>query len=89
MPFAAQSERGRDRPRRHETRVPAELRDEAPERAAACCTDRVRSVEHHEKYHDVPELPHLIIMEASGRGGDRSKLLEGPREDYRGAISVV
>lgn len=51
--------------------------------------EALRGVEHHEKYYDVPELPHIIIIEASGRSSEGAKVLEGPREDYRGAISVV
>jgi predicted SAM-dependent methyltransferase len=51
--------------------------------------DALRGVEHHEKYHDVPELPHLIVMEATGLRPGGSKMLEGPREEYRNAISVV
>jgi predicted SAM-dependent methyltransferase len=51
--------------------------------------DALRGVEHHEKYNDIPELPHLIVVEASGRSEGPSKMLGGPREDYRGVISVV
>jgi predicted SAM-dependent methyltransferase len=51
--------------------------------------DALRGVEHHEKYLDSPELPHLIVAEASGRQKRKSDILEGPRDEFRAAISVV
>ncbi|HEV8435545.1 MAG TPA: methyltransferase domain-containing protein [Thermoanaerobaculia bacterium] len=49
----------------------------------------LRGVEHHEKYLDSPELPHLIVVEASGRQRRKSDILEGPRDEFRAAVSVV
>lgn len=51
--------------------------------------EALRGVEHHEKYLDSPELPHLIVVEASGRRRGKSEILEGPREEFRAAVSVV
>ena len=51
--------------------------------------DALRGVEHHEKYLDSPELPHLIVVEASGRQKRKSDILEGPRDEFRAAVSVV
>jgi len=49
----------------------------------------LRGVEHHEKYLDSPELPHLIVVEASGWRRGKSDILEGPRDEFRAAVSVV
>ncbi|HEX3107510.1 MAG TPA: methyltransferase domain-containing protein [Thermoanaerobaculia bacterium] len=51
--------------------------------------EALRGVEHHEKYLDSPELPHLIVVEASGRQRRKSDILEGPRDEFRAAVSVV
>lgn len=51
--------------------------------------DALRGIEHHEKYLDSPELPHLIVVEASGRRRGKSEVLEGPRDEFRAAVSVV
>ncbi|HEX3584249.1 MAG TPA: methyltransferase domain-containing protein [Thermoanaerobaculia bacterium] len=51
--------------------------------------DTLRGVEHHEKYLDSPELPHLIVVEATGRRRGKSEILEGPRDEFRAAVSVV
>jgi hypothetical protein len=51
--------------------------------------EALRGVEHHEKYLDSPELPHLIVIEASGRRKAKSEILEGPREEFRAALSVI
>jgi predicted SAM-dependent methyltransferase len=51
--------------------------------------EALRGVEHHEKYLDSPELPHLIVVEASGRRKGKSDILQGPRDEFCQAISVV
>ena len=51
--------------------------------------EALRELEHHEKYPDTPELPHILIIEASGLRNDESDVLEGPREEFRTAVSVV
>lgn len=49
--------------------------------------EALRGLEHHTKYPDVPELPHLIVVEASGRRPPgEEKSLDEPRADYREAI---
>jgi predicted SAM-dependent methyltransferase len=51
--------------------------------------EALRGVEHHEKYPDTPDLPHILIVEASGLRKEKSDVLEGPREDFRSAVAVV
>jgi predicted SAM-dependent methyltransferase len=51
--------------------------------------EALRLVERHEKYPDTPELPHIFIVEASGVTSAKSGALEGPREEFRAAVSVV
>ncbi len=51
--------------------------------------EALRGVEHHEKYPDTPELPHILIVEASGVRNEKSGALEGPREEFRAAVAVV
>jgi predicted SAM-dependent methyltransferase len=51
--------------------------------------EALSGLEHHEKYPDTPELPHILIVEASGVRREKSDVLEGPREDFRSAVSVV
>lgn len=49
--------------------------------------DELRGVERHETYLDSPELPHVIIVEASGRSEQPAPLLEPGRSEYLSAIS--
>jgi predicted SAM-dependent methyltransferase len=49
----------------------------------------LRNLERHEKYPDSPELPHIIIVEASGRSEGPSGVLREPLESYRAVIEVV
>lgn len=52
--------------------------------------EALRGVEHHEKYLDSPELPHILIVEASGvREGDGTGMLEGPEADFRNAVAAI
>ncbi|HUP48462.1 MAG TPA: methyltransferase domain-containing protein [Thermoanaerobaculia bacterium] len=48
--------------------------------------EELRGIERHEQYTDTPELPHIIIVEASGSRSMPSQLLTGPLADYRQAI---
>ena len=47
------------------------------------------NVEGHEKYPDDDDLPHVVVVEASGSGGTASKSLHGPRGEYEEVIEVV
>jgi hypothetical protein len=49
----------------------------------------LRGVERHEQYPDSPDLPHIIVVEASGTGSERSELLSEPLADYLSVIEVV
>ena len=51
--------------------------------------EALRLVERHDKYLDTPDLPHILIVEASGIRSGKSDVLEGPREEFRAAVSVV
>jgi predicted SAM-dependent methyltransferase len=42
----------------------------------------LRDLEQHEEYIDTPEVPHVIVVEASGRAASGSKLISGPRAEY-------
>ena len=48
----------------------------------------LRGLERHEQYPDSPELPHIIIVEASGRGDGRAALLDQPLADFRQAMAA-
>jgi predicted SAM-dependent methyltransferase len=52
--------------------------------------EALRGVEHHEQYPDSPELPHILIVEASGvRSEGVGALLEGPEADFRNAVAAI
>jgi len=48
----------------------------------------LRGLERHEKYVDSPDLPHVIIVEASGRSSSSSEILRGPRAEFEQAIVI-
>jgi hypothetical protein len=48
----------------------------------------LRSLEKHETYHDVPELSHLLVFEASGRSVAKSEELVRPLADFREAVGL-
>lgn len=48
----------------------------------------LRGIEHHEQYHDVPELPHVLVFEASGRAEPETPF-EELRAEYRRDVNVV
>lgn len=48
----------------------------------------LNGVERHEQYLDVPETPHIIIVEASGRRSEPSQILASPREDFLTAVAA-
>ena len=50
--------------------------------------EALRGLERHEKSLDYGELSHILIIEASGRGGDAPEYLSGPRADYLRDLSV-
>jgi predicted SAM-dependent methyltransferase len=50
--------------------------------------DDLRGLERHEKSLDYGELSHILIVEASGRGGNAPAYLGGPRADYLRDLSV-
>ena len=47
----------------------------------------LHDLERHEKYLDVPELPHIIIVEAFGRRSGGAEVLREWEADYRTAVS--
>jgi predicted SAM-dependent methyltransferase len=48
----------------------------------------LRGLERHEKYVDSPDLPHVIVVEASGRSDSSSGALRGPRADFEQAMGI-
>jgi predicted SAM-dependent methyltransferase len=50
--------------------------------------EALRNLERHEKYVDDPNLPHIVVVEASGIATAPSEILPEPLADYRGAIDV-
>jgi len=50
--------------------------------------DALRGIERHEKYPDA-HLPHIVIVEASGTRRAKSDMLEGPRREFKEALSAV
>jgi len=48
----------------------------------------LQNLEKHETYHDVPELPHILVVEASGRFSGNSQRLVQPLADFRQAVSA-
>ncbi len=48
----------------------------------------LQGLERHEEYIDTPEVPHIIILEASGRSDTSSEALRDPRADFEQAIGV-
>ncbi|HKR65822.1 MAG TPA: hypothetical protein VJZ00_18975 [Thermoanaerobaculia bacterium] len=53
----------------------------------ASAHDALRELERHEKYLDTPELPHIIIAEATGRRGEGTQMLEPSRGEYLSAVA--
>lgn len=51
-------------------------------------TPALRGIERHEKYPDVPELPHMVIVEASGRRAAPAAPLHPMIEEYRRDVAV-
>lgn len=47
----------------------------------------LQNLEKHETYHDAPELPHILVVEASGRSNGKSSSLTQPLADFRQAVS--
>jgi len=46
----------------------------------------LRNLEHHEKYPDAPEVPHIVILEASGYSEMPSEILRDPRAEFEEAV---
>lgn len=51
--------------------------------------DALRGIERHETWEDVPELPHVLVVEASGVAEDRTALPQNVLRDYWSAVDVV
>jgi predicted SAM-dependent methyltransferase len=51
--------------------------------------DALRGLERHERSPDYKELSHILILEASGRGGQVADYVTTPREDFLRDASVV
>ena len=50
--------------------------------------DALRGLERHEQYPDSPQLPHIIVVEASGYSSTTPEMLKGPLDDYTQAINA-
>lgn len=50
--------------------------------------EALQGLERHEKYVDTPDVPHIIVLEASGRSESRSARLADPRADYESAVGI-
>jgi predicted SAM-dependent methyltransferase len=50
--------------------------------------EALRGLERHEMYADTPEVPHVIVLEASGRSRRGSEILKEPREDFENAVGI-
>ncbi len=48
----------------------------------------LQDVEGHEQYPDDPDLPHVVVVEASGAPGQDSEILTGPLAEYDEAVKV-
>jgi predicted SAM-dependent methyltransferase len=48
----------------------------------------LRGLERHEQSTDYGELSHILIVEASGKGGSAPEYLETPRRDFRRDVGV-
>ena len=48
----------------------------------------LRGLEHHETYPDTRDSPHVIVLEAAGRGSAGSEMLAEPLRDYREALAI-
>lgn len=46
----------------------------------------IQNLERHEEYPDTPDVPHVIVLEASGRSESPSEMLAGPRADFDQAM---
>ncbi len=49
----------------------------------------LRGIERHETWVDTPELPHVLVVEATGISSTRDRLPDKTLEDYWSAIDVV
>jgi predicted SAM-dependent methyltransferase len=49
----------------------------------------LRGIERHETYPDVPSLPHILVVELSGRGSESSSRLLGAIGEFRSAIDTI
>jgi predicted SAM-dependent methyltransferase len=50
--------------------------------------DDLRAIEQHEKYIE-GDIPHIVIVEATGVRKGKSEILQGPMNEFREAVSVV
>jgi len=48
----------------------------------------LRGIERHEQYPDA-HLPHIVIVEASGKRRGKSDILAGPEKEFKDAVAVV
>jgi predicted SAM-dependent methyltransferase len=51
--------------------------------------DELRGIERHEQSDDYDGLSHILIVEATGRGGEAPEDLDEPRADYRRDVGVT
>ena len=50
--------------------------------------EALRGLERHEQYPDTPDLPHIIVVEASGTSSERQDVLREPLADYQQAVGT-
>lgn len=48
----------------------------------------LRGLERHEKYPDAPDLPHIVIVEASGRADASTSAIAQPLAEFREAVAA-
>ena len=48
----------------------------------------LRGLERHEQYPDTPDLPHIIVVEASGTSAESQSVLREPLADYQQAVGT-
>jgi predicted SAM-dependent methyltransferase len=49
----------------------------------------LRGIERHETYPDAPSLPHILVLEASGRGTETSASVRAAIDEFRSAIDTI
>lgn len=70
-----------------ETLHEAGFAEVVPCRYGESAHEELRGIERHEQYLDDPALPHVIVVEASGRRAEPSPILEPTRSEFLSALA--